>query len=71
MFENIECEWPLFLCYLVLDSQFQGDKALVEEYSGELEKVGRERGALVEEYSGELEKVEGEQCFEPLGRRWP
>ena len=26
MFENIECEWPLFFAYLVLDGIFYGNK---------------------------------------------
>ncbi|XP_047736288.1 probable phosphorylase b kinase regulatory subunit alpha, partial [Hyalella azteca] len=39
MFENIECEWPLFICYLILDAQFQGDKALTQEYCDQLDKM--------------------------------
>lgn len=39
MFEKIECEWPLFFCYLVLDSCFQGDKESAEDYTQLLEKV--------------------------------
>ncbi|XP_075972760.1 putative phosphorylase b kinase regulatory subunit alpha isoform X3 [Anticarsia gemmatalis] len=39
MFENIECEWPLFFCYLILDYCFQGDKTNVTEYMQKLEKV--------------------------------
>ncbi|KAL0839448.1 hypothetical protein ABMA28_016161 [Loxostege sticticalis] len=39
MFENIECEWPLFFCYLILDYCFQGDKANVFDYMQRLEKV--------------------------------
>ncbi|XP_051160571.1 probable phosphorylase b kinase regulatory subunit alpha isoform X2 [Leptopilina boulardi] len=39
MFENIECEWPLFFCYLILDYCFQGNKELVAEYSKQLEKI--------------------------------
>lgn len=39
MFENIECEWPLFFCYLILDYCFQGNKNLVAEYSKQLEKI--------------------------------
>ena len=40
VFENIECEWPLFFCFLLLDFLFQGDKEAVEEYSEALEEVG-------------------------------
>ncbi|XP_075211551.1 putative phosphorylase b kinase regulatory subunit alpha isoform X2 [Lycorma delicatula] len=39
MFEKIECEWPLFFCYLVLDSCFHGDKDDAEEYIQLLEQV--------------------------------
>ncbi|XP_012280025.1 probable phosphorylase b kinase regulatory subunit alpha isoform X1 [Orussus abietinus] len=39
MFENIECEWPLFFCYLVLDYCFQGNKEAVAEYASELERI--------------------------------
>ncbi|XP_018360709.1 PREDICTED: probable phosphorylase b kinase regulatory subunit alpha isoform X1 [Trachymyrmex cornetzi] len=39
MFENIECEWPLFFCYLILDYCFQGNKEAVETYTKQLEEV--------------------------------
>lgn len=39
MFENIECEWPLFFCYLILDYCFQGDKINGGEYMQKLEKI--------------------------------
>ncbi|XP_033216165.1 probable phosphorylase b kinase regulatory subunit alpha isoform X1 [Belonocnema kinseyi] len=39
MFESIECEWPLFFCYLILDYCFQGNKELIEEYTNKLEKI--------------------------------
>ena len=29
VFENIECEWPLFWCYLILDACFRGDREAV------------------------------------------
>jgi len=29
VFENIECEWPLFFCYLILDACFRGDREMV------------------------------------------
>lgn len=25
-FENIECQWPMFYCYLMLDGLFRGRK---------------------------------------------
>ncbi|BFG00456.1 probable phosphorylase b kinase regulatory subunit alpha [Drosophila madeirensis] len=39
MFENIECEWPLFFCYLILFHAFQNDKRSVQEYADRLEKI--------------------------------
>lgn len=38
-FENIECEWPLFFCYLVIDACFRGERLEVEEYCDALEQV--------------------------------
>ncbi len=29
-FENIECQWPLFFCYLALDGMFTGNSEQVE-----------------------------------------
>ncbi|XP_035917992.1 probable phosphorylase b kinase regulatory subunit alpha isoform X1 [Anopheles stephensi] len=39
MFEKIECEWPLFFCYLILNKAFQNDKQAVAEYSQKLEEI--------------------------------
>jgi phosphorylase kinase alpha/beta subunit len=39
MFENIECEWPLFFCNLILDYCFQGNKNAVTEYTEALEEA--------------------------------
>ncbi|XP_049295404.1 probable phosphorylase b kinase regulatory subunit alpha isoform X4 [Anopheles funestus] len=39
MFEKIECEWPLFFCYLILNKAFQNDKQAVTEYSQKLEDI--------------------------------
>ncbi|XP_044730316.1 probable phosphorylase b kinase regulatory subunit alpha isoform X2 [Chrysoperla carnea] len=39
MFENLECEWPLFFCYLVLDFLFRKDKERCREYMERLEEV--------------------------------
>lgn len=39
MFENIECEWPLFFCYLILDFCFQGNQEGVIKYTECLEKI--------------------------------
>ncbi|XP_060820342.1 probable phosphorylase b kinase regulatory subunit alpha isoform X5 [Bombus pascuorum] len=39
MFENIECEWPLFFCYLIVDYCFQGNKEAVADYTKQLEQI--------------------------------
>ncbi|XP_037937638.1 probable phosphorylase b kinase regulatory subunit alpha isoform X3 [Teleopsis dalmanni] len=39
MFENIECEWPLFYCYLILFHAFQNDKMAVKNYAERLERI--------------------------------
>ncbi|MBD2001500.1 glycoside hydrolase family 15 protein [Leptolyngbya sp. FACHB-541] len=36
-FEHIECEWPLFFTYLLLDALFQGDRQQSEDYQKRLE----------------------------------
>ncbi|XP_022160580.1 probable phosphorylase b kinase regulatory subunit alpha isoform X1 [Myzus persicae] len=39
VFEKIECEWPLFFCYLILDYCFQKDTETANFYVDALEKV--------------------------------
>ncbi|XP_032368705.1 phosphorylase b kinase regulatory subunit alpha, liver isoform isoform X4 [Etheostoma spectabile] len=39
LFENIECEWPVFWTYLILDGIFTGDQVQVQEYREALEGV--------------------------------
>uniref|UniRef100_A0A8L0DNF4 Phosphorylase b kinase regulatory subunit n=1 Tax=Oncorhynchus mykiss TaxID=8022 RepID=A0A8L0DNF4_ONCMY len=39
LFENIECEWPVFWTYLILDGIFSGDLVQVQEYRDALEEV--------------------------------
>ncbi|KAI5641946.1 glycosyl hydrolases family 15 domain-containing protein [Phthorimaea operculella] len=78
MFENIECEWPLFFCYLILDYCFQGDKTNVGEYMNKLEKIMLRKDdgiKLVPElYSVPPDKADQEQAEPgsqeriPLGR---
>ncbi|CAG0890432.1 unnamed protein product, partial [Cyprideis torosa] len=38
-FENIENEWPLFLCYLTINAWFMGDHEAVEKYGDQLEEA--------------------------------
>ncbi|XP_069749478.1 phosphorylase b kinase regulatory subunit alpha, skeletal muscle isoform-like isoform X2 [Narcine bancroftii] len=39
MFENLECEWPLFWTYLILDGLFNKNIQQVEEYREALDKI--------------------------------
>ncbi|KAJ1521683.1 hypothetical protein ONE63_003326 [Megalurothrips usitatus] len=39
MFENIECEWPLFFCYLILDAFFMGQQEAAAKYTEKLESI--------------------------------
>eukprot|EP00124_Ichthyophonus_hoferi_P001166 Ihof_evm7s55 gene=Ihof_evmTU7s55 len=38
-FDNIECEWPLFYCFLILDGIFRGDQEQVRQYQNLLEPL--------------------------------
>lgn len=39
MFENIECEWPLFLLLLLLGALIEGDSSKAQEYRTKLDKL--------------------------------
>ncbi|XP_077418815.1 phosphorylase b kinase regulatory subunit alpha, liver isoform isoform X1 [Vanacampus margaritifer] len=39
LFENIECEWPVFWTYLIIDGIFTGDQVQVQEYREALEGI--------------------------------
>lgn len=39
IFEGIECEWPVFFCYLILDACFQGDAQTADYYDQQLDKI--------------------------------
>ncbi|XP_030627255.1 phosphorylase b kinase regulatory subunit alpha, liver isoform isoform X2 [Chanos chanos] len=64
LFENIECEWPVFWTYLILDGIFNGDQVQVQEYREALEGVlirGKNGIRLVPElYAVPPDKVEEE-----------
>ncbi|XP_053932068.1 phosphorylase b kinase regulatory subunit alpha, skeletal muscle isoform isoform X1 [Cuculus canorus] len=64
LFENIECEWPLFWAYLVIDGIFSGNMEQVQEYREALEGVlikGKNGVQLVPElYSVPPDKVDEE-----------
>ncbi|KAJ4947784.1 hypothetical protein JOQ06_009816 [Pogonophryne albipinna] len=64
LFENIECEWPVFWTYLILDGIFAGDQVQVQEYREALEGIlirGKNGIKLLPElYAVPLDKVEEE-----------
>lgn len=45
-FEHVECEWPLFFTYLLLDGIFRGDRAQIKAYQERLDKIVVERDGL-------------------------
>ncbi|MFN7523471.1 MAG: glycoside hydrolase family 15 protein, partial [Aphanizomenon sp.] len=45
-FEHIECEWPLFFTYLVLDGLFRGEQTQVEKYQQLLKSLLVEENGL-------------------------
>lgn len=45
-FEHIECEWPLFFTYLLLDGIFRGDLEQVKDYQQRLEPLLIEQDGL-------------------------
>ncbi len=45
-FEHIECEWPLFFTYLILDGLFRGNQTQVTKYQESLKSLFIERDGL-------------------------
>jgi hypothetical protein len=41
VFENTECQWPLFYCYEIINGCFEKDDEAVEKYSDMLDDVRR------------------------------
>nr|XP_005992939.1 PREDICTED: phosphorylase b kinase regulatory subunit alpha, skeletal muscle isoform isoform X1 [Latimeria chalumnae] len=68
LFENIECEWPLFWTYMILHGIFSGNNELVQEYREALEGVlikGKNGVRFLPElYAVPGDKVE-EECQNP------
>lgn len=31
-FENIECSWPIFCCFLIIDAKFKNNEQQLQEY---------------------------------------
>lgn len=64
-FENIECEWPLFFTYLLLDGIFRGDREQIQEYKDRLESLVVEWDGLKllpEVYYVPADRVEAERA---------
>ncbi|GAB4201177.1 MAG: hypothetical protein Fur006_53350 [Coleofasciculaceae cyanobacterium] len=73
-FEHIECEWPLFFTYLVLDGLFRGDIEQAQNYQARLEGLLVERDGLKllpEVYYVPQEKIEAERQFPHSQPRLP
>ncbi|XP_077778597.1 phosphorylase b kinase regulatory subunit alpha, skeletal muscle isoform-like isoform X3 [Podarcis muralis] len=68
LFESIECEWPLFWTYLLIDGIFRGNDEQVQEYREALEGIlikGKDGIRLIPElYSVPSDKVD-EECQNP------
>ncbi|MBD2504020.1 glycoside hydrolase family 15 protein [Anabaena azotica] len=63
-FEHIECEWPLFFTYLLLDGLFRGDRQQAQFYQERLQTLLVEREGLYflpELYYVPAENVEAEK----------
>lgn len=73
-FEDIECEWPLFFTYLVLDGLFRGDRSQTEYYQNLLDNLLVERdgiGLLPELYYVPQENIEAEKAAPQTQTRLP
>ncbi|MEJ1931382.1 glycoside hydrolase family 15 protein, partial [Nostoc sp. NIES-2111] len=73
-FEHIECEWPLFFTYLLLDGLFRGDEKKAKFYQEGLEKLLVERDGLYflpELYYVPAENIEAEKLEPQTQLRLP
>lgn len=64
LFEHIECEWPLFFAYLLLDAYYRGECERAAEYRSRLEKLEQRHGdigLLPELYYVPAESIETER----------
>jgi phosphorylase kinase alpha/beta subunit len=73
-FEHIECEWPLFFAYLILDGLFRNDQEQVNKYQQLLKALFIERDGLQllpELYYVPAENVEAEKLAPQTQPRLP
>jgi phosphorylase kinase alpha/beta subunit len=64
-FADIECEWPLFFCYLLLNALFRGDQVAVNSYRQKLEALCVEQNGqqlLPELYIVPLDTIDAEKA---------
>ncbi|NJM17986.1 MAG: glycosyl hydrolase family 15 [Richelia sp. RM2_1_2] len=73
-FEHIECEWPLFFTYLLLDGLFRGEQEKIKHYQQSLEFTLVERDnlpLLPEVYYVTEENIEAEKQAPGTQKRLP
>jgi phosphorylase kinase alpha/beta subunit len=73
-FEHIECEWPLFFTYLLLDALFRGEKEDIKHYQKQLKSLLIERDGLQllpELYYVPAENIEAEKLAPQSQPRLP
>ena len=64
VFEHIECEWPLFFTYLLLDAHYRGDSETAADYRRRLEELEQNHdgvGLLPELYYVPAPSIESEK----------
>ncbi len=64
-FKHIECEWPLFFCYLLLNNLFRGDDGQATHYRTKLDALLVEQSGqrlLPELYRVPPENIDGERA---------
>ncbi|XP_033488814.1 phosphorylase b kinase regulatory subunit beta isoform X1 [Epinephelus lanceolatus] len=75
LFDGIECEFPIFFIYMMIDGVFRGNKAQVKEYQDLLEPIifqSYEGHAVVPKYYYvPADFVEGEQLKHGSQKRFP
>ena len=73
-FEHIECEWPLFFTYLLLDALFRDDREQAEHYDQKLQPLLIEQNGfklLPELYYVPADKIEAERSAPHSQTRLP
>ena len=73
-FQDIECEWPLFFTYLLLNHQFGGDREKAQYYRDRLEALcvrQNDQKLLPELYYVPMESIEAEKVAPHSQGRFP